>query len=437
MEVICVHSLWSETVTLPSFDSLNNNEKTDVLIIGGGIAGILLAHYLQQSGIRYTLVEADTICSGITQNTTAKITSQHGLIYHKIAKKYGIDAAGFYLEANEAALREYRKLSDGILCDFVEETNFVYSLSDSRKLEQELDILQKLHYPASYVGDLPLPFSTLGAVAFPKQAKFHPLKFLAELAKPLHIFEHTKVLDLVGDTVITNHGKIHADKIVVATHFPFLNKHGSYFLKMYQHRSYVLALAPAANLSGMYVDESGKGLSFRTHQNFLLIGGGGHRTGKKGGNWQELREFSRQYYPTAREVYHWATQDCMTLDNIPYVGLYSKNTPNLYVATGFNKWGMTSAMAAALLLRNLLLENNSVYTDVFSPSRSIWHPQLLLNGMETTVSLLTPTRKRCPHLGCALKWNKAEHTWDCPCHGSRFTEDGELLDNPATDDLNN
>ncbi len=430
-----MHSLWSETVTLPSFESLNKNVKTDVLIIGGGITGILCAHYLQQTGVNYILVEADTICNGITKNTTAKITSQHGLIYHNIMKKYGIDTAGLYLEANEAALWEYRKLSEEILCDFVEETNYVYSLTDRRKLEQELDTLRKLRYPAAFSEKLPLPFSTVGAVAFSNQAKFHPLKLLAELAKPLHIYEHTKVQELVGNVAVTNCGKIMAEKMIVTTHFPFLNKHGSYFLKLYQARSYVLALTHAVKPVGMYVDEADKGLSFRTHQNLLLLGGGGHRTGKQGGNWQELRDFASKHYPNAQEVYHWATQDCMTLDDIPYIGQYSKNTPNLYVATGFNKWGMTSAMVAALLLRDLITDKKTPYASVFSPSRSIWHPQLFLNSVESTVNLLTPTRKRCPHLGCALKWNKAEHSWDCPCHGSRFTEAGELIDNPATDDL--
>ena len=404
-----MYSLWSETSSLPSFEHLSKNIKTDVLIIGGGITGILTAHYLQQAGVNYVLVETDTICSGITKNTTAKITSQHGLIYHKIAKKYGTDAAGLYLEANENALWQYRKLSTEILCDFVEETNYVYSLTRPDKLERELDILRSLHFPAEFAEHLPLPFPTAGAVAFPNQAKFHPLKLLAELAKPLHIYEHTKVQELTGTLAVTNRGKIFADKIIVTTHFPFLNKHGSYFLKMYQHRSYVLALTHAQKLEGMYVDEADNGLSFRTQHNLLLLGGGDHRTGKQGGNWQELREFSSENYPNAMELYHWATQDCMTLDGIPYIGQYSKNTPNLYVATGYNKWGMTSAMRAAHLLRDFVLEKQSPYKEVFSPSRSILHPQLLVNGMEATVNLLTPARKRCPHLGCALKWNKEEH----------------------------
>ncbi len=167
----------------------------------------------------------------------------------------------------------------------------------------------------------------------------------------------------------------------------------------------------------------------------VLIVGGDHRTGKQGGAWQELRDFAARHYPNATECVHWATQDCMSLDGVPYIGPYSSRTEGLYVATGFNKWWMTSSMAAAMILTDLMMGRENPNSAVFSPSRSILHPQLALNAWEATVSLLTPARKRCPHLGCALKWNPAEHTWDCPCHGSRFTKDGRLIDNPATGDL--
>ena len=185
----------------------------------------------------------------------------------------------------------------------------------------------------------------------------------------------------------------------------------------------------------MYVDESERGLSFRSFGDLLLLGGGGHRTGQQGGGWKELRAFAKVHYPYAREVGHWATQDCMSLDGVPYIGQYSRRTPGLYVATGFNKWGMTSAMVAALMLSDRIAGHRSPYESVFSPSRSILRPQLAVNAAGAVLNLLTPTAPRCPHLGCALKWNPQEHTWDCPCHGSRFTEDGKLLDNPATGDL--
>ena len=234
--------------------------------------------------------------------------------------------------------------------------------------------------------------------------------------------------------MVTDRGKITAGKIIVATHFPILNKHGLYPLKLYQHRSYVIALKGAQTVKGMYVDESDKGLSFRNYGDLLLLGGGGHRTGKQGGCWHELEEFAKKYYKNAEIVAKWATQDCMTLDGAPYIGQYSKNTPNVFVATGFNKWGMTNAMVAADILCNLVQNKANRYAEVFSPSRTMFRPQLAVNAFESTVGLLTPTTPRCPHLGCALKYNHAEHSWDCPCHGSRFTEHGELIDNPATDD---
>ncbi len=430
-----MHSVWSDSVKLPTFEPLKKDIRTDVLIIGGGIAGILCAYLLEQSGVNYVLVEADEICSGITKNTTAKITSQHGMIYHKLLKRFGVEKTRMYLEANEAARKEYRKLCKEMDCEFEMRSSFVYSLDKPQKVKQELEALRQIGYHAAYTDVLPLPFSIAGAVKFPNQAQFDPLQFLAKIAEGLTIYEHTKVRELAPNTAITERGKITASKIIVATHFPFLNKHGSYFLKMYQHRSYVLALEGAPNVNGMYVDEADKGLSFRNYKNLLLLGGGSHRTGKKGGNWAELAAFAKKYYPDSKERYHWATQDCMTLDEVPYIGQYSKHTPNLYVATGFNKWGMTSAMASAMILRDMILEKENPYAPVFSPSRTILRPQLAVNALESTVNLLTPTTRRCPHLGCALKWNPQERSWDCPCHGSRFTKEGEVIDNPATDDL--
>jgi glycine/D-amino acid oxidase-like deaminating enzyme len=236
-------------------------------------------------------------------------------------------------------------------------------------------------------------------------------------------------------TAKTDHATITANKIIVATHFPILNKHGSYFLKMYQHRSYCLALEHAGHVGGMYVNESKTGLSFRDHGDFLILGGGSHRTGKTGGNWAELEAFAARHYPDAKIRCRWATQDCITLDGVPYIGQYSAGTQNLFVATGFNKWGMTSSMVAADILTDLVSGKESPYADVFSPSRSILQPQLAVNAFEAVTNILSFSKKRCPHLGCALKWNPVERTWDCPCHGSRFEENGKLIDNPATDDL--
>lgn len=433
-------SVWSETSKLPSFQSLEKDCKTEVCIIGGGLAGILCAYQLQLKNVHYVLLEADTICSGITKNTTAKITSQHGLIYDKIKKKYGLEKTQMYLEANQVALEQFRQLCKDIDCGFCDKDSYVYSLKDKEKLEKEVETLQKIGFGADLRTNLLLPFSTLGAVRFPKQAQFNPLQFVAAIAKDLNIYEHTRAQELINlevgaCKVVTEHGTVLADRVIVATHFPFLNKHGSYFLKMYQHRSYVVAIENGPDIQGMYVDEADKGMSFRNYEDLLLIGGGDHRTGKKGGNWEELEGFAKRYYPNLKEKYRWATQDCMTLDGIPYIGQYSARTPKLYVATGFNKWGMTSSMVAANILTDLVIGKETPYAPVFSPSRTMLQSQLAINGFEAVTNLLSITPKRCPHLGCALKWNEVEHSWDCPCHGSRFTEDGKLIDNPATGDL--
>lgn len=430
-----MESVWQKT-ELPEFPELKGDIHTNVLIIGGGMAGILTAYMLHQNGVKYVLAEKGRICSRTTANTTAKITFQHGLIYDRILKSGGVEKAQKYLKANMAAFDKYAGICADIDCDYEIKDNFVYSTDNRKKLEDEADALRKIGYHAEMCESIPIPVKNVGALKFSSQAQFNPLKFVSAIAGGLNIYENTFVREMPGNTAVTDNGRIYAEKIIVATHFPFINKHGSFFLKLYQHRSYVLALEGAESVDGMYVDEDHTGFSFRNYGDLMLLGGGGHRTGKKGGNWDELRAFSDKHYPDAREKYFWAAQDCMSLDGIPYIGQYSKSTPNLYVASGFNKWGMTGAMTAAITLSNMILGGSNEYADVFDPSRSILKPQLLVNGFESAKNLMTISEKRCPHLGCALKWNAAEHSWDCPCHGSRFSESGEVLDNPANGNLN-
>lgn len=429
-----MNSVWTENVTMPHFASLEGEVKTDVLIIGGGITGLLCAYFLKEQGVDHLLVEGRSICSGVTKNTTAKITAQHGLIYADLLKKAGPEKAKMYLEANQKAVEKYFALCENMDCDFEERTNYVYSLDGEDKLKREAEALSKIGFDAILTDTEELPFPTAGAVGFPHQAQFHPLKFLAEIAKGLRIYEHTFVTKLSENTAVTEKAQIHFQRLIFATHFPIDNKHGLYFLKMYQDRSYVIALKNASPVKAMYVDEDKKGLSFRSYGDLLLLGGGSHRTGKQGGGWQVLREYAGQYYPQAEEQYYWAAQDCMPLDDVPYIGLYSQSMPGCFVGTGYHKWGMTSAMAAAMILTDRIMGKENPYEAVFNPSRSMLKPQLFINGGEAVVNLLTPTTKRCPHLGCALKWNAAEHSWDCPCHGSRFAEDGGLIDNPANGD---
>lgn len=428
-------SLWTDSVKNEKKPALSGDISTDVLIVGGGIAGVLCAYKLQEAGVDCVLVEADTTGHGITKNSTAKITFQHGLIYDKLITQFGTEKAQMYLDSQKKACREYERLCKTVPCSYETKDAYVYSLDDRKKIEKEVLAYGKLHEEAQFLEDTLLPFGIAGAVEIKNQAQFNPLQFVYEISKNLKIYEHTKVRGFMPYKAVTEHGEIRWRKMIIATHFPILNKHGGYFIKMFQHRSYVTALSGAQDVGGMYVDEYDKGLSFRNYGDYLLLGGGAHRTGKTGGNWKELEEFAQQYYPAAKAEYKWAAQDCITLDGIPYIGVYSENTPDILVATGFNKWGISSAMVSAMILCDTVLGRENEYAPVFSPSRSILRTQLFVNIFESLAGILTPTVPRCPHLGCALKYNAAEHSWDCPCHGSRFEENGELIDNPATDDM--
>ncbi len=428
-------SLWQFDTKLPSFDSLKGDIEADVLIIGGGMCGLLCGYYLKQSGIDCVLVEAEKIASGVSGKTTAKITSLHGAIYADLIEKSGFDTAKRYFEINQRAIKEYEKIASSADCGFREATAYTYSRDDKAKIKSEYNALLNLGASAEFRTKSPLPFKISAMVGLKGQAEFNPLKFIEYIAKDLKIYENTRILEMDGTTAYYKGGKIRANKIIVASHFPFINKHGFYFLKLYQYRSYVLALENAQNVNGMFACVADGGLSFRNYGDLLLLGGGGARTGKPCGNWNELIKFKDKYYPDSKVKYKWATQDCMSLDKIPLIGQYSKHTPNLLVATGFNKWGMTSSMVATMILTDMIKGVKNEYADIFNPSRSILKPQLAINCFETLSNFIIPTARRCPHLGCALKWNKYEHSWDCSCHGSRFDSNGKLINNPANKDI--
>ena len=430
-------SIWEKGVELPQFPTLEGDLRTDVAIIGGGLAGLLCAWSLNKAGVDCVLIEQNRLMSGVSGRTTAKITSQHGLIYSKLLKTVGTEKAKRYYQANEDALTAYQTLAEEADFDFQLQSSFLYATAGTEKLEEELAAYQRLNISGKWEKTLSLPFPVTGALRLSDQAQCQPIKLAAHMVKGLKIYEKTKALAFVGNQIQTPKGTITAQKIIVATHFPLLNKHGSYFLKLYQQRSYVIALENVGEVDGMYLDIAKNGLSIRSAGPWLLLGGGGHRTGKQGFGWSLPESAADHYYPQGKIVGRWATQDCMPLDGMPYIGQYSKSTPNLYVATGFQKWGMTSSMVAAKVLTERILGREDPYDDLFSPSRSMLHKQLLVNGMETTGNLLRPTKPRCPHLGCALHWNREERSWDCACHGSRFDERGKLLNNPATDDLKN
>lgn len=428
-------SIWNADVQMPCFPRLDTDTHTDVLIIGGGLAGLSCAWNLTRAGVDCMLIEQNRIMGGVSGRTTAKLTAQHGLIYGKLLKKFGSEKAKLYWQANRDGVTALKELAQNADCDFEMQSSYLYAKGSTEKLETEMAACELLGIPVQWESTLQLPFPVTGALRFSDQAQFHPLKLAAYMAKSLPIYENTKALEFIGNRVQTPNGMITAERIIVATHFPMLNKHGAYFLKLYQQRSYVIALENAQQPEGMYLDCAENGLSVRSAGRWLLLGGGGHRTGKQGLNWKLPEAAAEQYYPHAQIVARWATQDCMSLDGMPYIGRYSRATPNLYVATGFQKWGMSTSMAAATILTDLIQDKENPYASLFSPERSILHRQLFSNGLEAAVNLLRPAKPRCPHLGCALHWNKEERSWDCSCHGSRFDKNGNVLNNPATDDM--
>ncbi|HHX59524.1 MAG TPA: FAD-dependent oxidoreductase [Epulopiscium sp.] len=470
-------SIWSLDSQLPRFNSLKSDIETDVCVIGAGITGILTAYLLTKQGVDCILIESNTIASGVTPYTSAKVTCQHGLIYYKIINQFGIDKAVQYAKANSDALNMYRTIikDNQINCNFKTTPTYLYTTEDNDDLNLEFSAMESLGLRGSLTTHTTLPFEVKLALKMDEQAQFNPLAFLSSIALNLSIYENTKALEVKDHTVLTTGGKITADNIIITTHFPFINAPGYYFARMHQERSYDTALKNAGTLDGAYLGIDDISYSFRTYKDMIVFGGCGHRTGEneKGGNYTKLSSKALEFYPKSQQICSWATQDCMTHDGIPYIGEYSTSTDHLYVATGFNKWGMTSSMASAMILTDMILGKVNDCQEVFSPQRSnlmASAKKFTIDGAETVSGLIKqnlyiPSAEledvevghggiidykgekigvykktsddiyivstKCPHLGCQLAWNPDDFSWDCPCHGSRFDYEGSILNNPS------
>ena len=469
---------------------IKNYTKADVVVIGGGMAGILTAYLLQQSGVNVIVIEANKVGSGQTENTTAKITALHGLKYNKLLNKMGEENAKKYYKANSKAIQQYRTIieENNINCDFEEKDSYVYSRNNIENIENELNAIDALKIPADFVMETKLPFSIEGAIRFRHQAQFQPLKFLNSISESLTIYEDTRVIsveEIIDDNnkkklkIFTEDGTIYSEWCVVATHFPFIKFPGYYFARMYQERSYVVAYDKAPDVSGMYIGDSISDYSFRNYNGHLIMAGGNHRAGDplSSNSYQRIRKAAKEFYPKSLEKYHWSAQDCMTLDSVPYIGCYSSSLENVLVATGFEKWGMSTSMVAANILKDKIIGRENDFSDTFSPQRfkmSAVSKNLMKNTVEamkgiSKEGLSIPLKEvediqkgqakrilyngkkigayrddndkihlvstKCTHLGCQLEWNPNELTWDCPCHGSRFDYKGSLLNNPAMEDV--
>lgn len=476
-----MESIWTKNLKDYELKELKEDKVVDVAIIGGGMAGLLTAYLLKKEGRNPIVLEGSRIASGQTHKTTAKITVQHNLIYDKLSRNFGKETAFLYAKANQEAIDKYNEIINekNISCHFKRLPNYIYSLRDPKLIEDEVRAATEAGVKAEFTLSTTLPFLVDGAIKVSDQAQFNPIQFINSIIDELEIYENTMVYEVENNILRTKHGLVKADHVVVASHYPFINVPGYYFLRLHQERSYVIALEGAPTLDGMYLDEASTGLSLRNYEDKLLLGGGGHRTGEHqyGGSYEKLRKAASEYYPDSQEVYSWSAQDTMSLDSIPYIGQYSSQTPNMYVATGFNKWGMTSSMVSAILISDMIQDRKSPYEDVFTPQRFKINASIsnlmkegkhAISGLvkekfsipDTMLKEIKPgfggiidyeekkigvykdakgktymVSTKCPHLGCQLEWNPDELSWDCPCHGSRFDYEGELLDNPAMKDI--
>ncbi len=497
-----MNSLWlSNNEVLKNINvknELTEDITTDICIIGAGIFGLTCGYYLTKLGYKVTILEKSEIASKTTGHTTAKITSQHGLFYDYLVNSYGQKFAKDYLYANEEAIQNIKNIIDeeNINCDFRLQNAYVYTTKKEEisLIKKEVNAVSTLDYNCELVTKTGLPLDVLAAICFRNQAEFHPVKYLARLSKCItkangEIYNNTTAVDVKTDNgdyiTYTKDHNIKSKYVIIASHYPFINFPGLYFLKMYQSTSYLIAVDTKKTLfNGMHISSSTPAFSFRTakynNKELLLIGGMDHKTGHPSSykdTYGKLEEISKKYYPDSEILFRWNTRDCISLDKIPYIGSFSTSMPNMFIGTGFKKWGMTLSNIAANIIVDKISGNYNKYAYLFKPSRikPIKNIDELKNMVvQSTNSLLLDKLKKsnmdfekiknnsgsiievngekigiyknpdgkiyavkpiCTHLGCLLSWNDIDKTWDCPCHGSRFNFDGTNLYDPAFKNL--
>ncbi|MDQ3933128.1 MAG: FAD-dependent oxidoreductase [Actinomycetota bacterium] len=490
-------SVWIATTDEPGFGPLDAPVDVDVAVLGAGIAGLTTALLLKNSGLRVAVVEADGVSRATTGHTTAKVSTQHGLIYDTLRSKFGQDGARAYAEANLGALDLIAELvrEHEIDCQWERRPAYAYTEQDSevKQIEKEVEAAQEAGLPAGYTETTDLPWPVKAAVCFDGQAQFHPRRYCLALARVIdgdgsHVFEHTRALDVEEGSpciVETERHDVRAAFVVLATHLPFLDR-GAFFAKCHPEREYVLGVSLDQPVpKGMYISVEQPTRSIRQHPfdggELLILSGDSHKTGQDDDterHYAALDAFARERFAVRSVDYRWSTQDHMPIDQLPYVGRLRRGSDRLFVATGFRKWGMTNGTAAGIVIRDQILGRENPWTDLFDPNRvkplasakafvkenvnvarrfvgdrvaaSTDVPlEELAPGEGQVVSLdgeqvavardsegtLHAVSPRCTHLGCIVQWNQAESSWDCPCHGSRFTRDGAVIDGPAVESL--
>ncbi|WP_349408938.1 FAD-dependent oxidoreductase [Pseudalkalibacillus sp. SCS-8] len=487
--------IWNEDRKLPSFRPLNENKTVDVAIIGAGITGITTGYMLAKEGLNVAIIDAGTVAHGTTGHTTAKVTAQHDMIYDEFIQHLGEEKAKRYYEANHEALEFISRTVDqkGIECGFTREDAYIYATTDSSSkiLQKEFEAYKKLGIDGDLVDSIPFSFPVQSALVMRNQAQFHPLKYLQSLIDDFTasgglIYENTTAVDVQTNSqqpvVVTKQGwKITCDYIVTSSHFPFFDGRGFYFTRMHAEKSYVLAVKPQKEYpGGMYLSVDKPTRSLRdtviNGEKYILVGGESHKTGQ-GINtikhYEALEEWAAETLGIKEVPYRWSTQDLITIDNLPYIGRISSKYDNIFVATGYRKWGMTTSTVAAQLLTDLITKKENRYEDLFTPSRflaDLGLKDFIVQNSDVAAhfvagklgmkhknveelasdegAVVKVKGKRagaykdkngylhlvdttCTHLGCECEWNSGDRTWDCPCHGSRFSIDGSVIEGPA------
>ena len=482
-------SFWIDTTPETDFPELEEGLYVDVVIIGGGIAGVTTAALLKDAGKKVVVLEADRIVKDVTAATTAKISVSQGLVYQEYTSKFGESQAQNYAQANKNAVKIIKRLVDdySIDCDFEVTPCYVYTTSEDlvEKLKLEAEAAQKIGIAAVYTDDIPLPFETVGGVLYRDQAQFNPRKYIIGLAEHVegdgsHIFEKTRVLDVKNNApneVITEKGILKADQVVVASHFPVYDPDNIYS-QLETARSYVMAFYPKQNFpEGMFIDMNPIH-PYRTVSTdkgrLVIVGGEHHPVGRVEDTfkyYKDLEEYIRTHVEVRSIEYSWSSQDIYVSDGVPVVGQTSED--GIYIATGFRAWGITNGTNAAILIRDLILGIENPMKEFFNPlrfknqetskkimryekhiSREVrWPVCLEVSDFPVESGRIVETgtgnfavyrdvngelfvlQAGCTHKGCTLSWNNAEKSWDCPCNGSRFNFRGEVIHGPAVKGL--
>lgn len=492
-------TFWRASIPLRSFPKLNESIKTDIGIVGGGITGITAAYLLTKQGMKVTLIDAGELLNGVTGHTTAKITAQHDVIYDELIQHFGKEKASLYYQACTDAKQLIENLiqTHHIDCDYQQEESYVFTNSDSflSQLETEKKAYDQLDIPGEFTNSMPLNIPVKSALKMENQAQFHPLKYLKALVNEavkngLEIYEQTTATDVEYNkhpTIVTrDEHRITCRYVIQASHYPFYDGQGFYPTRMYPERSYIVAVkTPEIFPGGIYINAESPTRSIRSAnmngEDLWLIAGENHKTGQGTStikHYEALQQFAEKQFGISEFVYRWSAQDLTTMDKLPYIGPVTKNEENVYVATGYRKWGMTNGTIAAKIISDRILDEDNPYAELYVPSRFQADPAVRkftsmnadvakhmvrgkleytndnvkdlstddvtvtrVNGKRTGVykdqdNQLYAVDTTCKHLGCEVNWNSGDRTWDCPCHGSRYAYTGEVIEGPAKEPLN-